>query len=366
MNLTPEEEVAFQEAAECYFCRGPFTKKDYKVRDHCHVTGKFRGPAHNSCNLNAKQPHFIPILMHNLSGYDSHFIVRELGNSPGSVHVIPNSEEKFIAFSKIPEDGIKLQFLDTYRFMSSSLDTLAKDLAQDDDGNESYDKFHNVGKFFSDPTYKKLLSQKSVFCYDYVSDVKKLETTELPPKEEFHSKLYDEPISDKEYDHAKTVWNTFKCKNLGEYSDLYLKSDVLLLADVFEAFRKMCMDEYTLDPCWYFTIPALAWDASLKQTQVQLELIQDPEILYMVEKGVRGGVAQCTKRYEEAKNKYTEGVDVEDPEYIAYLDANNLYGWAMSQPLPTGNFKLNKNENDCELNEEWLKKQVTSQKKGTF
>jgi hypothetical protein len=108
----------------------------------------------------------------------------------------------------------------------------------------------------------------------------------------------------------------------------------------------------------------LAWDASLKQTQVQLELIQDPEILYMVEKGVRGGVAQCTKRYAEAKNKYTEGVDVEDPEYIAYLDANNLYGWAMSQPLPTGNFNLKKNESDCELNEEWLKKQDTSQKKG--
>jgi hypothetical protein len=203
-----------------------------------------------------------------------------------------------------------------------------------------------------------------VFCYDYVSDVKKLETTELPPKAEFHSKLYDEPISDKEYQHAKTVWDTFKCKDLGEYSDLYLKSDVLLLADVFEAFRKMCMDEYNLDPCWYYTVPALAWDASLKQTKVQLDLIQDPEILYMVEKGVRGGVAQCSKRYAEAKNKYTEGVDVEDPEYIAYLDANNLYGWAMSQPLPTGNFKLRKNEDDCELNEEWLKKQDASQKKG--
>jgi hypothetical protein len=239
MKLTPQEEEAYQEATECYFCKGSFTKEDYKVRDHCHVTGQFRGPSHNSCNLNAKHPNFIPILMHNLSGYDSHFIVRELGNTPGSVHVIPNSEEKFIAFSKIPEDGVKLQFIDTYRFMPSSLDTLAKDLAEDKDGNESYEKFHNVGKFFPDPAHKKLLSQKGVFCYDYVSDVKKLETSELPPKEEFHSKLYDEPISDKEYQHARTVWDTFKCKDLGEYSDLYLKSDVLLLADVFEAFRKM-------------------------------------------------------------------------------------------------------------------------------
>jgi hypothetical protein len=97
-----------------------------------------------------------------------------------------------------------------------------------------------------------------VFCYGYVSDVKKLETKELPPKEEFHSKLYDETISDKEYEHAKTVWDTFKCNDLGEYSDLYLKSDVLLLADVFEAFRKMCMDVYSLDPCWYYTTPVLA------------------------------------------------------------------------------------------------------------
>jgi hypothetical protein len=163
MELTTEEEEAYEEASECYFCKGSFNKEDYKVRDHCHITGKYRGPAHNSCNLNARQPRFIPILMHNLSGYDSHFIVRELGNSPGSVQVIPNSEEKFIAFSKIPEDGVKLQFIDTYRYMPSSLDTLAKDLVDDDDGNESYDKFHNVGKFFPDPAHKNFYLKKVCF-----------------------------------------------------------------------------------------------------------------------------------------------------------------------------------------------------------
>jgi hypothetical protein len=121
MDLTPqEEEEAYQEATQCYFCSGPFTILDHKVRAHCHFTGTFRGPAHNSCNLNAKCPCFIPILFHNLSGYDSHFIVKKLGNSPGSIHVIPNSEEKFIAFSKVPTDGVRLQFIDTYRFMSSS------------------------------------------------------------------------------------------------------------------------------------------------------------------------------------------------------------------------------------------------------
>jgi hypothetical protein len=124
------------------------------------------------------------------------------------------------------------------------------------------------------------------------------------------------------------------------------------------------MDECNLDPCWYFTITALAWDASLKQTQVQLELIQDPEILYMVENGFRGGFAQCSKRYAEARNMYTEGVDVEVPESSAYLDANNLYGWAMCQPLPTGNCKLKKNKSNCELNEDRLTKQDASQKKG--
>jgi hypothetical protein len=111
MDLTPQEEEAYQEATQCHFCIGPFTILEYKVLDHCHFLGALRGPAHNSCNLNAKSPQFIPVLMHNLSSYDGHFNVVEMGNSPGSIHVIPNSEEKCIAFSNVPTDGAGLQFL---------------------------------------------------------------------------------------------------------------------------------------------------------------------------------------------------------------------------------------------------------------
>ena len=127
-----------------------------------------------------------------------------------------------------------------------------------------------------------------------------------------------------------------------DYHDLYLKSDVLLLADVFENFRDVCLTNYELDPAWYYTAPGLAWDAALKKTEVELELLSDPDMLLMVEKGIRGGVSSIMHRYAKANNKYM-GEDynpAESSKYLQYLDANNLYGWAMSRPLPTKGFKV--------------------------
>ena len=130
----------------------------------------------------------------------------------------------------------------------------------------------------------------------------------------------------------------FELKNMGEYYDLYLKSDVLLLADVFENFRKTCMQYYKLDPCRYFTSPGLSWDAMLKMTQdIKLELITDVDMFQFIEKGMRGGVSYIANRYCKANNKYMKKYDEKVPsKYILYLDDNNLYGWAMSQYLPTG------------------------------
>ena len=125
-----------------------------------------------------------------------------------------------------------------------------------------------------------------------------------------------------------------------EYRDLYMKLDVLLLTDVFENFRSVCLKNYELDPCWYFTAPGLARDACLKKTGIQLELLSDINMLLKFEKGIRGGVSMISKRYEKANNKYMKGFNLEEElKFIQYLDANNLYGWAMSQPLPVGNFK---------------------------
>ena len=142
------------------------------------------------------------------------------------------------------------------------------------------------------------------------------------------------------YKHAQNVWNTFNLKNMGEYHDLYLASDILLLADVFENFRKTCLKYYKLDPCHYFTSPGLSWDAMLKMTNIKLELMTDIDMFQFIEKGLRGGISYIANRYGKANNKYMKEYDEMAPsKYIMYLDANNLYGWAMSQYLPTGRFR---------------------------
>ncbi len=140
--------------------------------------------------------------------------------------------------------------------------------------------------------------------------------------------------------HAQKVWNHFNMKTLGEYSDLYLKTDVLLLSDVFEKFRETCFSIYNLDCCWYMTAHSLSWDACLKYTKVELELLSDIEKLDFIKKGIRGGISQSCYRFAEANNKYMKDFDpLHESSFLMYYDANNLYGWAMSQPLPYGNFE---------------------------
>ena len=132
---------------------------------------------------------------------------------------------------------------------------------------------------------------------------------------------------------------------MGDYHDLYLKSDVLILADVFENFRKTGKEYYNLDPAHYFSCPGFAWDAMLQMTYINLEIITDIDLYQMVETGLRGGVSYIANRYSKPNTKYLSDYDKnKDSSYLMYLDANNLYGWAMSQPLPTGRFKWLKDD----------------------
>ena len=161
-----------------------------------------------------------------------------------------------------------------------------------------------------------------------------------PQKEEFHSILTNEGISDEQYNHTQNVWDSFNIKKMGDYHDLYLKSDILLLADIFEEFRKTCLQYYKLDPCHYLTSPGLSWDAMLKMTGIKLELMTDIDMFQFIEKGTRGGILYIGNRYGKANNKNMKEYEKEKPsKYIQYLDANNLYGYAMSQCRPTGGFK---------------------------
>ena len=348
MVMTQKDKIDFRRATHCHICEEELKDTDdenYRVvRDHCHLTGKFRGAAHNMCNLKFRLPKFYPVIFHNLSGYDSHLFIKNLGKSEGKIDCIPNNEEKYISFTKeilvdkfINEEGEekevkrKIRFIDSFKFMAASLDSLVKNLPKD--------SFKNITEFY-EGNELKLLLRKGVFPYDWFDNFGKLSSTSLPPKESFHSILNDSGISEEDYIHAQNVWETFKMKTMRDYHDLYLKSDVLLLSDVFENFRDVCLDNYRLDPMFYYTAPGLAWDACLKITKVELELLTDYDMLMMVEKGIRGGVSMISTRYGKANNPYMKDYDPDQPnKFISYLDANNLYGWAMCKPLPTKGFK---------------------------
>ena len=162
----------------------------------------------------------------------------------------------------------------------------------------------------------------------------RFDETSLPDKEAFNSNLNMEDITDVDYRHGKTVFEYLINKNLGDYHDLYVKSDTLLLADVFENFRNMCIKVYELDPAHFLSAPGLAWQACLKKTEVKLEL------LLMVEKGISGGICHAVYSYAKANNKFMKNYKEES--FFQYLDDNNLYGWAMSQKLPVSGFKWKK------------------------
>ena len=349
MILNSEDQEDFKSARYCHICekklfRDKITEKILKVSDHCHFTGEYRGAAHNECNLNCKKTLILPVIFHNLQGYDSHLFIKQLAKVSGDLSTIPSTEGKYISFSKritvdhyysknmgklLPKK-FEIRFIDSFKFLQTSLSKLVENLQSSD--------FKNLNEEIK--SNSSLLTRKGVYPYDYVTSINKLKETKLPSKDEFYSKLYDEEISDEDYQHAIKVWNTFNCQTLQDYHDLYLTTDVLLLADVFENFRKTCLKHYKLDPCHYYTAPGLAWDACLKETKQELELLKDYDMLMMFEQGIRGGISHISKRYAEANNKYMKDFDESKPSsFIQYLDANNLYGWAMTQKLPTHGFK---------------------------
>ena len=345
MIFTKEEKKQFNKASDCWIC-GEYLGND-RVRDHCHYTGRYRGAAHNSCNLKYRIPNSIPVFFHNLSGYDSHLFIKKLGctkKEKETIDCIPNNEEKYITFSKTINIGeyinkkgetkdktFKIVFKDSLKFMSSSLGVLVNNLPKD--------AFNNLLKYYT-PEQAEILKQKGFYPYEYMDTIEKFKDTNPPPQKAFYSKLSGKGISGKDYNHVWNVWNTFKMKTFKEYHELYNKTDVLLLADVFENFRELCLKIYKLDPVHYFTAPGLAWDACLKMTDIDLELLNDPNMLLMFEKGIRGGISIISNRHGEANNKYMKRFNKNKPsKYLMYLDANNLYGCAMSMKLPTHGFK---------------------------
>ena len=338
--LTKKQWKKYKKAIKCHICYKPFTLRDPKVRDHCHYTGLHRGPAHSLCNLRYKIPSYIPVVFHNLSGYDVHLFIRELGAHTSDMEVIAKNKEDYISFSiKVPVDGyidkngeeedklIELRFIDSFKIMSSRLDSLTKNLVS---GAKKLFGFEDYSELQYD-----LLTRKGVYPYEYVNSWDRFNGTQLPPISAFHSNLNMSSISEEDYQHAQRVWKEFGIHNLGDYHNLYLRTDVVLLANMFEAFRDTCLKHYKLDLAHFYTSPELAWKACLKHTGIKLELLTDPDMLLMFEWGIRGGITQAVRKYAATNNPYMGDKfnPNEDTTYLQYLDANNLYGWAMSQPL---------------------------------
>ena len=210
--------------------------------------------------------------------------------------------------------------MDSFKFMPSSLDSLTKNLVR---GGKKLFGFEDYSELQYD-----LLTRKGVYPYEFVNSCDRFNETQLPPIDVFCSNLNMSSISEEDYQRAQRVWKEFGIRDLGDYRDLFLRTDVVLLANVFEAFRDTCLKHYKLDPAHFYTSPGLAWHACLKCTGIKLELLTDPDMLLMFEREIRGGITQAVRKYASANNKYMRDKfnPNQDTTYLQYLDANNLYG----------------------------------------
>ena len=353
--MTPQDKLLFKNTTHCHICKQALTDKKDRVQDHCHRTGQFRGAAHNDCNVNYSFKNWkIPVIAHNLKGYDSHFIIKALDAGITRIHCIPSSKERYMSF-----EFCGMRFIDSMNFLNTSLEKLVETL-HDSKGDSAFiqtqKEFHHTTDV---QELMKLLLQKGVYPYEYMDSTKRFDETSLPPKRCFYSSLSGEGITADDYQRARAVFDTFNLKNLGEYHDLYLKTDVLLLADVFENFRQLCIQRDGLDPTHYVSLPGYAFDNLLKrrkdQAQRPIDLFHTHQLdMYVfMENAIRGGICTISNRYAKANNPYMspDQYDASLPNsYIWYLDANNLYGWAMSQLLPISDFRW---LSEDELKQQW-------------
>ena len=375
LQMSADDDAIFAAQQVCTICNRPFfpdlpnrpeNVNARKVRDHCHITGLFRGAAHSICNLQARKDYQIPVFFHNMRGYDGHFITRALDQvrtldpvqaANHKVTIIGQTLERYLQMCWGPH----LVFRDSCQILNASLETLVANLAQD-----SPTKFAQVARAFNmqvDDVELPRLLRKGVFPYDWFNSFDRLEVQQLPSREEFFSLLAQTECKETDYAHAQEMWRRFGCNNMADYMKLYLMLDVLQLADVFESFRDLTLKYFGLDAACYVSAPSLSWDAMLKITGVNLQLLTDSAMYNMMLAGIRGGVCMVSKRHAIANNpamptaahanadqqqQQREQQNEEDqpieydparpPCWILDSDVNNLYGRAMSEPLAVGEF----------------------------
>jgi hypothetical protein len=437
LRMCAEDEIAYDNATACHICLQPFTDSvNYKVKDHCHLTGQFRGAAHRICNLSftytkpgqnvdnkedkeeeeedidlegdlmedeagevkervrtRKLRWKVPIFFHNMKGYDGHFLIQWFSAKFKKLFIIPQNREKFTMISTNT-----FKFLDSMNFFAKSLEKLVDSLMGRDESlngklkqmqefikhdgsirneiiqlkkqqNEIETKGRSAFTFllqefardFSLPvvdTNKEsslnLLLEKGNWPYEYFTSISQFNETKLPPPEAYASKIaMTDRISEEEYSKELEKWSLFNMKNLWDAHDLYLKLDVVLLADILENMRKILLEYYKLDFTWYLSLPAYSWDALMFQgftdsntvhSNINIDIFYDEpnqrDMYLWIEKSIRGGMSMIPHRYAQANNKYIPGYDETKPSsYLWYVDANQLYSWAMKQRLPYCDFR---------------------------
>ena len=331
-TLTAEQENEFRQCNLCSCCN---ESNRIMTRHHCHLTGNYIGPICQRCNLCLKEYRMrsngrvvIPVVAHNLGRYDMHLIIKYLhcaksitqGVKPSDILLLANSMEQYTGMQIL-----NLKFVDSYKFLSAGLSALVDTMMNDVDGKQ---KFVNIKDQFPDSEKFELMSSKGIFPYSYMRGRDNFQETALPPIESFYNDLTESEIEPSEYERALRVWDVFKMRTMKDYHDTYLLSDTLLLADVFEAFRKSSMEYYKLDPLYFWGTPGLAQSAALRMCGAKIELLTSHDMLLFFEDSIRGGFSCITNRFAEANNKYMgPKFDPEKPiSYLAYYDCINLYG----------------------------------------
>ena len=334
IHMTENDEKAFKKSTHCHICKRKLqwsSDKNYPVRDHDHTKSEnnFRGAACNTCNRNYfERSKKVPVIFHNLKSYDMNIFLLDIIKSSEKIEVIPENLEKFKTI--LTERFI---FLDSMQFMPASLEKLVTNLK-----SKGTDSFKRLKREF--PEKHSELTDKGVYFYDYASSYSVFNETRFPPKSVFYNALSDEDLDDKTYNRGLSVFQSFDCNSLLDYMLLYVKTDSILLCDVFENFRDLCLEYYGLDPCHYFSLPGFGWDAMLKMTEVEIELISDIDMYTFIEQNLRGGITTINHRHFVANNKYLDDFDITLPSsYIMYIDANNLYGVGLSSKMPIKNYR---------------------------
>ena len=333
MKISRQDRVTLLNAKSCHICGQAFQASQVKVIDHDHLTGKVLGAAHQDCNINRREQQKMTAFCHNMGGYDSHFLIRAVADKPKCIrHMdgLPLNMEKF----KTLTINHNVKFVDSMSFLPSNLSALTKQL------QASGCKFEFMNDMVETPREKELLVRKGVFPYHCATSIERLyNTLSLPPKQDFYNELDCSDISDEDYTHAHRVWQEFLPKSLLEYAVIYVKTDVRLLAEIVFDLREKIWRDFELDICAYLSLPMLSKDMWLKHTGAEIDLLYDQEMCQLIMANIRGGLSFINTRSAGEGSIHGNLERELFTSRMFYLDANNLYGKAMTLPLPHKDFR---------------------------